>query len=530
LFSKLKLIFNNFSRGERIVFFLALFVLVVSFSVRSAIAFNEHSDFRPVPGGFYREGLVGQPQAINPIISLNPADLDISALIYSNLFELLSDYALSENGKVYVLKLKEGLKWSDGESLTSDDVLFTLKLIQDPETRSPLSKSWQGVVPERISELQLRLTLPAPYSFFENNLKRLPIIPKHIFSAIPTSNLKLSSYNLEPVGSGPYRFKAITKRKDGFVTEYRLVPNEYYYGEKPLIKNFYFKFYEDEKILEEALLLRKIDGFGSLVPINIDKYANTNFIIHKIKMFRYYAIFINANINPILKKKEVRQALDLAIDKEKIVKEIFGENGKAINIPTPDDNLGARYSPEEARGTLANFKLTLNLVVPEIDFLVRTAELIKDYWLQAGVEKVNIIVLTPDDLVTNVIKPRNYELLLFGNVLENVPDLFPFWHSSQRFYPGLNLALYANNRADVLLEKVRETTNPAEHQAFLDELFNIIKNDAPAVFLYTLPYTYLHTKKLVGFAWNDSNDLIGAPSQRFKNVNQWSIAKIRVIK
>ena len=93
-------------------------------------------------------------------------------------------------------KLRGGLIWDDGRPLTSDDVLFTMRTIQNLETNSPIYKNWQGVLVERISELQIKFTLPAPYVFFENNLSRLPIIPKHIFGTIPISNLRLSSYNL----------------------------------------------------------------------------------------------------------------------------------------------------------------------------------------------------------------------------------------------------------------------------------------------------------------------------------------------
>jgi len=154
---------------------------------------QENTIFVPVQGGAYREGVVGQPTAVNPIISNNPIDQDIGVLLYSRLNDLTASISVEDDGKVYVAKLKEGLVWDDGSLLTSDDVVFTMRTVQNPEVNSPIYKNWQGVLVERISELQIKFTLPAPYVFFENNIKRLPVIPKHIFNAIPISNLRLSS-------------------------------------------------------------------------------------------------------------------------------------------------------------------------------------------------------------------------------------------------------------------------------------------------------------------------------------------------
>ena len=120
------------------------------------------------------------------------------------------------------MRLKEGLTWQDGQQLTSDDVVFTVQSIQDPDAHSPLYQSWQGVTATRVSELEVQFTLTNPYAFFGDNLKNLYIVPKHLYADTPPGNWHLSDYNLKPVGSGPYQFLSYNKNSDGFISSYSL--------------------------------------------------------------------------------------------------------------------------------------------------------------------------------------------------------------------------------------------------------------------------------------------------------------------
>lgn len=562
MFSNLKLIFQSFNRKERFVFVVSFAILLISFITRVSLAIAENSKLVPVAGGIYTEGVIGQPTALNPIISSNQVDQDINELLYAHLADLLENYDISKDGRTYNLKIKKDLLWSDGQPLTSDDVVFTIKTVEDPSALSIYGDSWEGVLAERLSELQVRLSLPTPYSFFMKNIKSLPIVPKHIFGNIPVNNLALSNYNLEPVASGPYQVKNFSKKKDGFITEYHLVPNKNYSGAGPFIQNFYFKFFENEKELIENLASRKINGFGSMLPnlsfLNIGKTIATT-----IPMSRYYALFYNLQINPMLKEKNFRYALNYAIDKEKINKDVFGNSATMIASPlfnmaenpisaplsfttstiAMEKNIGTRditefnYDLEKAKTYFEKIKLSdrenieLNIVVPEVDFLKNIAEIVKKSWLELGLSKINIIPLNSEDIVNNVFKSRNYEIALFGNILENPNDLFPFWHSSQRFYPGLNLSLYQNSKVDVLIENVRQNVKNGDTIENLNLLAKTITGDAPADFLFTLPYTYIHSNNLNGFAFDSSStDAISNPSERFKNINQWYAVKARVLK
>lgn len=521
----IKRLFRSLSRGERFIFIAAAIALAAAGIARGSLALEESSEWVPVRGGSWYEGVIGQPIAINPIISDNQVDQDISRLIYSPLSELIDSYEVEDDGRTYVLKLKEGLLWSNGRPLTSDDVIFTIETIQDPNAKSPLSKNWQGVAAERISELRIRLSLPAPYAFMTQNFERLPIIPVHIFGSIPAANLRLSQYNLEPVGSGPYKFHEFVKRRDGFIKEYHLKINENYAGEKPFIKDFYFVFYENAEALQKDFSRRRIKGFGRLTPVDFESLPSFA-ELKQIPMPSYYAVFLNSSFNLSLQDQGLRKALDEAIDKRRIIEEVFENRAELINGP-----LGRLGAVEEVPYRPENIGQSLNftLIVPQIDFLAETAAFLKEFWEVIGVN-VNVVTLPPQEIVDNVLRTSDYEMVLFGNVLENPLDLFPFWHSSQRFSPGLNLSFYKNPKVDTLIEKVRQTTDTSEQRKLAQAAEKLIVEEKPAIFLYSLPYTYVHTSDLRGFGFDQTDEFIITPADRFKNITKWHVEKVRVLR
>ena len=159
---------------------------------------------------------------------------------------------------------------------------------------------------------------------------------------------------------------------------------------------------------------------------------------------------------------------------------------------------------------------------------IEPAGIIKKNWEDAGVDEVNLLTLPLDDLMENVVKTNNYEALLFGNVLDVSEDIYPFWHSSQRFYPGLNLALYKNQRADMFIEKIRQTENKEEREIYKEEAEQIINGESPAAFLFSLPYLYVHAEKLKGFGVK--SEPLSLPKERFGEVTKWHTKEARALK
>ncbi len=543
-----KKIFEALIHRERILFISIAAVAAVSGVVLLALIFATSTTPVPASGGNYTEGFVGQPIYVNPIIASSDIDKGLVRLVFQNIGDLAESIATSSDGRTWSVRLKENLRWQDTSKLTSDDIIFTVQKIQDSESRSPLSGAWQGVATQRLSELEIQFSLINSYAFFPETLKNLYVLPKHIFAEVPPANWRLSDYNLKPVGSGPFRFEGYEKRLDGFITTYKLSPWDKYAGDKALIGSFDFMFFSQKSELLDAFNSGKIDGFAGLEPEEIALIKRP----HETQRYRipsYYAVFLNQNKNIPLKDPEVRKALSVALDRKILMHAALGDFGTVALGPIPEgtpyfskdalptsigiardalDKAGWKITDSGLRQkTIKNTKilLELNLTVPQIGFLTKTADLLKHAWENIGA-KVNLSVLPMDTIMNEAIKSRDYEMILFGNVLSKSYDLFSFWHSSQRFYPGLNLSLYNNKKADSFIESIRQGVVKKDPQSQFYELQKIISSDYPAIFLYSPDYIYVSARGIQGV---DAR-LIAEPADRFIGANYWYTKTARVLK
>ena len=157
--------------------------------------------------------------------------------------------------------------------------------------------------------------------------------------------------------------------------------------------------------------------------------------------------------------------------------------------------------------------------------LSEIADLIQDDWQAIGV-KTNIKKVSIAELQTEVLAKRNFEVLLFGEALGAFPDPFPFWHSSQKNHPGLNISSYSSVKADGLLEKARETQTPEEQQNYLEQFQNILLADQPAIFLARPNYVYFLSPDIKGFG----TQKIIEPAKRFSTIEKWYTKSKRVWK
>lgn len=552
MFYLLYKVYSNFSGTERLIFIIALIAFTLSGAFAGTDAYYAATRETPTAGGTYTEGILGQPTFINPLIANgNEADFSAIELIFSDFQDLMDGYAVSPDKKIWTVTLKKNLTWDDGKKLTADDVVFTVETIQDPNAHSPLAATWASIIAEKINDDEVRFTLKSPYAFFFDTIATLKITPQHLWGAIPTANLRLSKYNLEPIGNGPYKWSALTAEKDGFIRAITLVPNPQYHGAAPFIQTFTLKFYRNEESVTNDFNVKKIDGLGGLNP----ELARELTIGHRLLTLflpRYYALFFNPSAHPALQEKKVRQALVLGIDRAAIIRTVFKNYATNAMGPIPPSIEG--YDPDvyradaplprvranqllEENGWLANpedgiryktvnnnkTRLEFNLVIPDIPFLNATAQSIKNDFAAIGV-KANLVSMAIDDAHKDALKTRNYDMILFGNILKNNPDVFAFWHSSQKFYPGLNLALYGSAATDKILESLRQETDAAERSARVRELEKTIADDAPAAFLFNPAYLYAIPENLRGL----TNTSPTSPAKRFTHVNEWHIKTKRV--
>lgn len=579
--NKLKKIFLAFSDKERKIFLIAAVLVIVSGLVLIIAAVRGATKAMPTRGGEYIEGFLGQPAAVNPVSATSDVDKSLTRLVFAKLEDLASQIELDKSGLFWKVRLKEDLVWTDGKPLTSDDVVFTIQKIQDESAQSPLISKWRGVGAERISELEVQLRTPgqAPIleiqrakargeslnfstgqaSALEYEIKNLYLLPKHIFNDVPPINWRLSDYNLSPVGSGFYRFKNYDKDRRGFITRYELEINPDYPGETALIENISFKFYQDKESLVAAFNRGMISGAGGLDPQEV---GNINRPFEKLSFPspNYYAVFINQSKNTILKDIAVRKALSLSTPREALVKEVLGGDGQIASGPVVQgvgsDSLAAQdkdgaiqalesagwriYSPSDGVGvgvdnslpgvrqkTINKTKVNLeiNLTAPEIPFLTATADKLKAEWEGIGF-KVNVSKAPEGEALDNMIKNRDYEMLLYGNFLGDDLDLTSFWRSTERFYPGLNLSLYSNKAVDVLLDKLGQNPTQQDRESTLEQIQSLIAQDYPAIFLYSPNYVLVAENDLKGI----QGKLVTDPADRFKESYKWNLKTVRVLK
>lgn len=516
----------------------------------------QNTEIVPADGGIFKEGIIGQPQSLNPLFSmLNDADRDISELIFSGLLaynsngdlekDLAKEYQLSDDGKTYQFTLKDDLLWSDGEPLTTNDIIFTIEAIKDIKVQSPLRLTWQDVKVEKIDEKTIVFTLEAPYLPFLESFT-LKILPQHIFQDISPQE-----YSTKPrekiIGSGPFKIKTVEKDKDDKIEKIVLERNQNFYGKIPFFEGVELTFVNSE---EELLKLKnKETALANISPQSKEKLGE-RYNIYSLFLPRYFALFLNQE-NKILSQKEVREALAMATPKEDIIEKALLGEGRIVDGPLLEENkIGGEikkynFNLEEAKKKLEeahwvdsnndgirekilaegeeSTTLELNLLTLPQPQLQETAEILKNTWQEIGV-KLNVQSVEGEKLRQDYISQRQYDILLYAQGLYMIPDPSSFWHSTQKKYPGLNFSLYQQSETDDLLKKSIEEINQTKRQELLQSFSKKLTEDIPAIFLYSPNFLYAIDKDVKGI----QTKYIVNPSQRFINIENWYINEKRV--
>lgn len=541
-------VWHKFSFKQKFIFITCILLIVFGLIGTTIILFNHFTHEVPAPGGSLKLGLVGHLSSLNPILSQsNDCDRDLINLIYNGLYQingknelepsLVEKIEISPDRKEYTIFLKDNILWHDGLPFTADDVVFTIEAIQNPKTKSPLSLNWQGVVIERISSSVVRFNLTNSYEPFLQNLT-LKIIPKHIWENIPPEDLFHNEYNIKPIGTGPYLFDNLEKDSSGKISAYSLIANEHYFKPAPKITRLIFNFYDDYQSVKEALLKNEIEGFSPLSLSDYEFFVNKkSYQIKTLFLPRYFALFFNLN-KTFLNNKDLRQALDLAIDRNELIKTILHQQAFALSGPISPGfwsylELTNDFNPNQAQELINKIKnakdappeLKLTLSLPDSQELVEVAKFLVNSWEKIGVT-TDLQILPLADLEKNVIQTRSYDILLFGEIISQDPDLFAFWHSSQITDPGLNLSAYKNKDLDKLLEETRQIQNQTQRLNNLSSIQQILNQDKPALFLYNPYYLYLLPNKVKGVSIEYAN----LPAERWLDITNWFIKTRRVLK
>lgn len=550
-------IYRSFSTSGRALFIFFAGLLVVS-SVGLVLTVNQALLVAvPAYGGSLSEGIIGAPRFINPVLAISDADRDLVALVYSGLLratpngdyipDLAERYEISDDGRVYTFYLRGNATFHNGTPVTAEDVVFTIQKTQDAALKSPERANWDGVEVAEVDPHTVTFTLKSPYAPFIANLT-LGIIPKSLWQNISDDEFPFSDLNASPVGSGPFRVKSVTRTSSGIPSSYELVAFSDYTLGSPYMESVTLRFYQNENDLVSALKNGTIESASSISPAALPELQD--FPIDQSSLNRVFGVFFNQNQSAILRETAVRQALNIAIDRTALVHDVLNGYGTPLSGPVPPSLLsgagayeGSSTDPvariqeaqnvltkagwalgedgimEKKSGTGASAKTTkleFSLATGNVPELRAAAEYLKTAWGEVGV-RVSIQIYDQGDLSQNVIRPRKYDALLFGEVVGRELDLFAFWHSSQRNDPGLNIAGYANVTADRLLEQLRQTSDESKRISLYEQFDTELKKDIPALFLYAPDFVYIVPNGLHGVELG----FIETPSDRFLSAGKW---------
>lgn len=441
------------------------------------------------------------PSRLNPILANDSASSEISDWLFNGLFKYdkdgtpTVDLAKSYEFKTpthLIIKLREDVLWHDNVKFTSKDVIFTYEKIIDPKVFNSIKSNFQQVKSVKaLDDYTIEVIYSQAY-FKALETWMVGILPYHILK--DEKDLMTSSFNKNPIGTGSYKLKEFKTAQD-----IELIANENYFEGKPKIDKILYKFLPDPNTSFLYLKQKNLD-IGGLSPMQINRQIDDtfkkNYTIIQKPSFAYTYLGFNLK-DEKFKDIRIRQALSLAIDRQELVDILFFGYGQICNGPflpnsfAFNDNIKAiTQNIEKAKALLKeagydeNNPFTFELVTNTgNDIRINTAQILQ-YQLQKAGVIMKIRVMEWQAFLNTVVHPRNFETVLLGWALALMPDAYPLWHSSSDKLGGFNLVSYKNEKVDKLIEKGSETIDKNELGKIYKELFQIISDDLPYLFLY----------------------------------------------
>jgi len=537
-------------RWQLLILFLTGLVVGTLLLLEKRGGLGEVNTPQPAQGGVYTEALIGYPQRMNPLLdSTNSVDRDVDKLIFSGLVkfdsrgipapDLAETIGISQDGILYNISLKPGLVWHDGEKLTTKDVLFTIELLRTGGVYIPedIRKLWDSIEVYLFDDQHMQLKLPEAYAPFMDYLT-FGVLPQHLFAGMDINEIAASAINLQPVGSGPYRFGELLM-EGSTVSGIRLLANEDYAGGRPYLQEIVFRYYPDASSAYQAYVQGAVQGISE-VPTGLlpQALANEDLRIYTGRLPRISLVLLNLNDPgvPFFKEIEVRKALMLGLNRQAIISQMF--NGQAIvanSVILPgtwahnESIAEIGYDPQLAAETLKNagyviagennttrakeeVPLSFVLSYPDDDLHLGIAQLIANNWQALGVN-VTLEGVPPDVFVAEKLEPRSYQAALVDLNLSRTPDPdpYPFWDLGQA-ENGQNYSQWNNRLASDTIEQARVTTDLGERTRLYHNFQAIFAEELPALPLYYPVYNYAVSEQILGVTMGplfDTSDRLG---------------------
>ena len=543
---------------SRFLFIWLILVAIVSsgliLQMRQLTIYNESAIAQR--GGTYTEGVVGRLTNFNPIYATTEADQSIASVVFAPLFSydsnnelypVLAESIISDDkAQQFTLKLKPDLKWHDGQLITADDVIFTIRTIQNPNAQSPFRANWEGVEVDKIDDYSLVFTLEGSFSPFVANLT-LKIIPEHLLKDESASNLRRANFNQQPIGSGPFKFSQLTPLSNDTLDqrEFRveLIRNDDWQlvdGQEILLNQFYIWAVADRARLTELFNQGLISGSLHIDGDQIDLPV-TDYQVTDLKLLSgVYLLFNNSDnfTSERLAREAIVGSLDIAellgsldYTPERILGPLLPEHlGYSFNdqLPAYNPDRSAKllnqlgFSQQNDGWYKDNQRLALTLTVQQDTDYEILARNIQSQLSDIGI-KVILDVQSAENIPLDVLQNHRYgQMIIYGYNLGNDADVYSYWHSSQidsHSIFRLNLAEYSSAQADQTLEVGRTRYDLDIRRSSYEDFQTQWLLDLPALSLYRPRINYY---TLEGVRGPNNNLLLNRQSDRFYDIHNWA--------
>lgn len=441
------------------------------------------------------------PSRLNPLLATDTASSEIADWIFSSLLKYdkdanivgdLADKFYFKDDKTLIFKLHDNLFWHDGIKITSKDVIFTYNTIISPNIFTPYTSTFRTVKSVKaIDELTIEVKYKEPY-FKALETWMMGILPSHILKN--EKDLMTSSFNQKPIGSNSYTIDGFEISKNIELFAYKN-----YKPHKPNIDKVIYHYVQDPST--EFLMLKSFQlDIGSLTPLQHDRQIDDSFKEHyniiseSSKSYTYLGF--NLKKEPFNNPK-LREAINLAIDKQELVDILFFGHGELCNGPFLKGSIGfnetvtaKKQDLKKAKELLKElgfneknplkFTITTNSNNPIRKY---TAEIIQHQLKKAGIE-VKIKIMEWQAFLNKAVHARDFDLILLGWALPLMPDPYSAWHSESDKKGGFNFIGYKNNEVDKLIKESEAIVDRKKLDINFKKIFELIVNDNPYIFLY----------------------------------------------
>ena len=518
----------------------------------AAIALDQGALARdPANGGTYVEGVAGFPQYLNPVIAGTAVDQDVVRLAFSGLTrydqngaivrDLAADFRTESEGRVWTFDIRDDAAWQDGEPVTADDVVYTVKLLQDRGYVGPYGDAFRGVSVERVGPRTVRFTLPDVYSPFADSTT-VPLLPAHLLGGVSYGELARQPFNVRPVGTGPFRVSDVDGRQIVLTrndTFYRTRPAR----SRPYVDRVILRFYPDSTEALFALSRGEIDGLAGLSSQDAARARTLkNVALYSLPTDNFVALFLNVRPSKLVfRDRAVRQAIAMAIDRGRVLQAAADGRGAVADEFVPasswayaKDVTRYQFSPQDAKALLdgadwkdhdgdgvrdkGGQKLAFTISTSDEPARLAAATQIQQDLNAVGM-RVDLKAMSFGELVDTAARERAFDALLVEIAVSGDPDPYSFFHSTEINDPGNNFSGFSTLPIDRNLEAARRTFDEAKRRELYAPVFQIISTEVPVVYLYFSDFLYAQSRQVQGMRIAP----LTGPRERFWNVEDWYV-------